>query len=97
MNNFHLQDVEVRDSVSRIWRQNPLLGFTGKLKCITKFYKLHCIRKAQARRVEESELHLNLTNLQVTLQVDPQNANAQERLKAVIDNLAAFEKHATEG
>lgn len=97
MNNFHLRDLEVREAVARTWGRTPLMGFTGKLQKITKFYKLYCTRKARDWRSSEADLRSQLASLQANLQADLYNAEAQKQLSFVTDSVVAFEKHTAKG
>lgn len=97
MSNAHLNDPEALVTIPRIWRQHPSLGFTGKLRRVTKFYKQLCIRSAKARRETEARLRRDLSSLNAALHVDPLNHGLQENLAIVTNSLAVLEQQMAEG
>jgi len=53
----------VKEDVTKIWRQYPNSSFTGKLRRLTKFYKMFYIRKVGERRAAEEVLRIEIVRL----------------------------------
>jgi hypothetical protein len=98
MNGFYLQDKAVVVQLTQLWQSFPRsLGFFGKLRRLTKWYKELCIGQAKARRATESQLRHQIAIAQAGLQADPQNATLQECLDTSADQLKDFEKWRVDG
>jgi exonuclease III len=98
MNGFYLQDKAVVVQLTQLWQSFPRsLGFFGKLRRLTKWYKEFCISQAKARRATESQLRHQIAVAQAGLQADPQNVTLQECLDSSADQLKDFEKWRVDG
>jgi hypothetical protein len=97
MNSCYLDEEEVQAGIHRIWLANPTLGFTGKLRRVTKFYKEFCLRKAKERRQVEVDLHQRLSEAVEEPQSDSNNAVLQAQLSDLVDLVQSFEERQAEG
>jgi exonuclease III len=74
MNGFYLQDKTVVAQLAQLWTSLPTsLGFFGKLRKVTKWFKEFGINQTKLRRAIEAQLRQQLASAQTYLQTDPQS------------------------
>jgi hypothetical protein len=72
MNGYYLKDKQVVLELNETWKCLPAtLSIFGKLRRLTKWYKMFCLQQAKARKAAESSLRQQLEKAQAMLQVSP--------------------------
>lgn len=97
MNSFYLDDPEVKDTITKIWSTHTTLGFFGKIRRCTRFYRSYCKQKARANRESEERLRSDLVTAMENLQTKPRCAASQHRLSECADALEKLELHRVKG
>lgn len=97
MNASYLDDPHVIAAFTRIWSSNPLLGFFGKTRKCTRFYRQFCKQKAARHREKEALLRRGLSQVMGDLQASPTDPHIQQRLSECADELERMEIHKLRG
>ena len=97
MNASYLKAPKVKEQVKQMWRSRGNSSFGSKLRCIIRWYKFFCIKKARSFKAQEIALRDSLIVIQAELQDNHHDEGMQERLKDVVEAIKVVENHQAEG